>query len=680
MASKPPSCTQHRLVRWDYDIEFNVSEQLYEEFSIVCSRETLQNKDRKMLSASDGRSDQTGESISTSPLCAQANVRTNTAQRERNNISRAMRHLSTYFTNTSLLIAFTSCDPLTTHPRNRLEIPTKATCAQSLTHLTNIYNKPISDNMDRPLTATMWPTRPPNKQFNPPQPQSTVKEHTLAKRLQEQSVALLHHPYDPSGWIARSTTLAALGFPELAVGDAHKASRLCESMLGFMESRPEERWSLGSGSGFWMRDENTPDTSGKEDDLTRSKTALKALNAQAHWLQESNFCYRQHREGSYIPQDYPWLEAKHRVRGQSVLNDISMEVANNKVKAPSGFPYIQVKRCTFRPDETDDSDSASLGIFATDNLLKDTKILVDRTNYFGCNGPGLGNSRANLGGAEGCGDRLHPNIVEDGVGHDLRWVRERAGTHAADPLLLCRILLACIRADVESPLDQPAVARLTAAYHRQDASTFQLDRDFAIINDALEQFGIDIFANHRYDTWVLFTISARLHNNSWTNPIAVSLNPLFSLFNHSCDPNAEWQTQKDHRTVVMRTSRDVMEGEQLLVEYDSFVHDEAVGERRHRLARWIDGPCMCRRCVLEEQTLLRTRSDDARFLEEKAANMSSFPSVTPFLEDTDSSKTASLPRKRDSVGSNENGDGLTSPAWDTEERPTLPEDEYWTSV
>jgi hypothetical protein len=372
-----------------------------------------------------------------------------------------------------------------------------------------------------------------------------------------------------------------------------------------------------------MRDQSTPERSGEQNDMPRLRTTLKAFDAQAHWLQESNFCYRQHREGKYIPQEYPWLEAKHRVRSQSVLNDINVEIANNKVKTSAGLPCVQVKRCTFRRDETDDSDSASLGIFATGNLPKDTKILIDRTNYFGCNGPGPDNSKANLGGAQGCGDRLHPNIVEDGVGHDLRWVRERAGTHAADPLLLCRILLACVQGDAESPLDQPAVARLTAAYHRQDARTFHLDRDFAIVNEALEQFGIDIFANQEYDTWVLFTISSRLHNNSWTNPIAVSLNPLFSLFNHSCDPNAEWKTQKDHRTVVMRTSRDVMKGEQLFVEYDSFVHDEAVGERRYRLARWIDGPCMCRRCVLEEQALLHTQSHD----DEKAANVSPFSSV-----------------------------------------------------
>ncbi len=74
-----------------------------------------------------------------------------------------------------------------------------------------------------------------------------------------------------------------------------------------------------------------------------------------------------------------------------------------------------------------------------------------------------------------------------------------------------------------------------------------------------------------------------------------------SLFNHSCEPNVDWATQKDHRTVVMRVSRDVVAGEQLFVEYDGFEHDKPVHERRQRLTRWIDGLCMCTRCVREEQ-------------------------------------------------------------------------------
>lgn len=460
--------------------------------------------------------------------------------------------------------------------------------------------------MDRPLTSELRPTKPPSTLFTPQDGHHELehaKISTLTARLQQQSTSLLHHPYDPSGWIARSATLATLGFPELAVGDAHKATRLCKTKLAFLDSRQDEHWSLGSGSGFWMRDESrTAENEGQGGD-EQLRTSLETFNLQASQLQASNFRYKEHKEGKYVPQEYPWLGAKHRGRSQHVLDDITAEIAHNEAKTAAGLPSIEVKRCTFRPGEEDKSDGSALGVFAKCDLQKKTKILVDRTDFFGCNGPGPKNCRANLGGGLGCLHPIHPNIGADDGKHDLRWVRERAGSHAADPLLVCRVLMACAQANLDSPLDLPAIARLTATYHRQTVKTFRLDRDFAIINDALELFGFDIFADQNYDTWVLFTLSARLSNNGWTNPMSVSLNPLFSLFNHSCEPNVEWATQKDHRTVVMRVSKDVVAGEQLFVEYDGFEHDKPVDQRRKRLTRWIDGPCMCSRCVREEQAL-----------------------------------------------------------------------------
>ena len=104
--------------------------------------------------------------------------------------------------------------------------------------------------------------------------------------------------------------------------------------------------------------------------------------------------------------------------------------------------------------------------------------------------------------------------------------------------------------------------------------------------------------------------------------MSVSLNPLFSLFNHSCEPNVNWATQKDHRTVVMRVSKDVAAGEQLFVEYDAFEHDKSVDERRKRLTRWIDGPCMCSRCVREEQAQRVPVSGNEHMQDGQAADVS----------------------------------------------------------
>jgi hypothetical protein len=126
--------------------------------------------------------------------------------------------------------------------------------------------------------------------------------------------------------------------------------------------------------------------------------------------------------------------------------------------------------------------------------------------------------------------------------------------------------------------------------------------DIAIPNKALQEFGVDIFANHNYDTWVLLTIQARILNNSCGDPMAESLNPLFALFNHSCEPNVEWSsTAENHQTILVRARRNIEKGEQLLVEYDQFMRDQPLEVRRKRMYRWLDGPCQCLRCVTEEE-------------------------------------------------------------------------------
>jgi hypothetical protein len=466
--------------------------------------------------------------------------------------------------------------------------------------------------------SELRPTRPPSPTPLPHwRVNKTDVEHAL---LQQQTLSLLRHPYDPSSWIARAETLSILDFPELAVGDAYKAVRLCNSMLTFVSSRSEEAWSLGSSRGFWMREDHDSERTCQQDGTDELRSSLIDLLVGARGIQASNLCYNHDREGKYVPQAYPWLEEKHRVRGQDVLEEINREIGTNKGKTPEGTPCVEVKRCSFRPGEEDESEGAPLGVFSTCDLPKGYSILTDRTDFFGCSGPGLGNSKNVLGGSFGCLNPLHPDHADDESSHDLRWVRERAGQYAAEPLLLCRTLLASVETNSQSPLGLPALARLTPTYHRQYPKPFRPSTDIEIPNEALQQFGIDIFANPHYDSWVLFTLAARLRNNSWSSPVAAALNPLFSLFNHSCEPNVEWQTRKDHRTIDLSISRDVVAGEQLFVEYDGFMHDSPLEDRRARLAKWIDGPCLCTRCVREERTALvlslqRAAGDEKRKFE-----------------------------------------------------------------
>lgn len=241
----------------------------------------------------------------------------------------------------------------------------------------------------------------------------------------------------------------------------------------------------------------------------------------------------------------------------------------------------------------------------------------------------------NLHGGRGCYDPIHPNSESDDTEMDLRWVRDKAGKHASSILRNCKLLLCSVQDGVEHPLDHPLIvsvfaynpslrqndhyggisktclyymltmrqARMTPTYPTDVIEKFSLTHDIAIPNEALIQLGIDIFANHNYDTWVIFTIEARSHNNSCGDPTVNLLSPLFSLFNHSCSPNVIWSISDDHQSVTLQAQGDVRRREQLFVRYDGFTHDLPVDERRERLRKWLDGPCQCERCAAEESQL-----------------------------------------------------------------------------
>lgn len=72
-------------------------------------------------------------------------------------------------------------------------------------------------------------------------------------------------------------------------------------------------------------------------------------------------------------------------------------------------------------------------------------------------------------------------------------------------------------------------ARLIPSYRTTVYKSFCLEKDITILMEVLQNFGIDIFANHNFDTWVLFEIHARVINNSWSDPLATCVSPLFSL-------------------------------------------------------------------------------------------------------------------------------------------------------
>ena len=455
--------------------------------------------------------------------------------------------------------------------------------------------------MEKPFDISAWrPTKPPDPPDSP-QEQEQKLENTqyLIAQLVMRTRAILDKPYDADNWLRRADTLARLQYPELAVGDAHKAELLCRKALADLDRRPDHR--LGYRMGFWLLDE-AHGACWDDEENEALQIHLTKLQSQARQIQTENmYFWPEHDEVRIVPQQYPWLQAKHQTRSDKLMAKLNQEFTENPIKTHSSKPF-----CELRGDAFDAGKASSdvLGVFATCDITDDTLILTDISRTLGCIGTGRDGRLCGVNGSNGCQVWTHPNLESDPVEFDLRWIRDRVGKNAPNSILQCRLLLCCIEDGVSHPLEHSLVARLTPVYHRQKPRVFSLEADYAVINEALQQFGIDIYANRNFDTWVLFTLQARIENNSWSSPTATCLNPLFSLFNHSCEPNVKWNTQSDHRTIKMKASRYIKKGEQLFVEYDGFVSLQPLEDRRKRLRRWIDGPCQCTRCVREEKDQL----------------------------------------------------------------------------
>lgn len=286
------------------------------------------------------------------------------------------------------------------------------------------------------------PTRPPAPPDSPRR-LSPDQVTLLVQQLAAQTRAIQAHPYKPDTWFERAGTLEALGYPELAVGDAWKAEQLGQSMLALSRYRRGGQWRLGHAKGFWMQDETFGDEA-LEKETDRLMDQLRTLIAKPRMLMHAILSRDlECREGRFVPQEYPWLSEAHHARSDTLIADINQELSRNAIRSPAGKAYCKIKRCSFGPIAVVEAKAATaIGMFATCNVRKGTKILIDRTDLFGCIGPS--SSQTKLTGAL-CGHPLHPNTVDDEGTMDLRWVRERLGATASESLLVCRVLLACVR-------------------------------------------------------------------------------------------------------------------------------------------------------------------------------------------------------------------------------------------
>jgi hypothetical protein len=136
----------------------------------------------------------------------------------------------------------------------------------------------------------------------------------------------------------------------------------------------------------------------------------------------------------------------------------------------------------------------------------------------------------------------------------------------------------------------------------------------------LEKMDVNIYTEHRYDTWVLNTIYAKLRGTASARqgldlrPEIGAVHPMWCLANHSCDPNVAWEWQGTmklwtRKELVNWSGRDptkkpgIKKGEEIFSHYCDV--RLPVKERREWAAGALGGECTCQRCVWEEIDELR---------------------------------------------------------------------------
>ena len=200
---------------------------------------------------------------------------------------------------------------------------------------------------------------------------------------------------------------------------------------------------------------------------------------------------------------------------------------------------------------------------------------------------------------------------------DLSWLHEAyKGTDHVyrdnAPIMMVKIIATAIHLNCK-PLKVPCVRTLKANYDNICLSKFTLFDNIVAPIRILETLGVDIYANLRFDSWALQTLLTRVQCNSVgretvDNRKYSTIDPLSSMFNHSCLPSAAPQFIGGSTETVVKATRNINEGEEICISYvDPSLPEEV---RRGKILRQIGKACDCLRCrnerrAQEIQRLLR---------------------------------------------------------------------------
>ncbi|KAK4508333.1 hypothetical protein PRZ48_002071 [Zasmidium cellare] len=232
--------------------------------------------------------------------------------------------------------------------------------------------------MDTPFTAAQWQPSKLLEEWDTSPSDSTVEAYIQCLNAQTTNIAA--HPYDPNCWLDRAMTLVKLRYPELAVGDAHKAVMLCENLLTATEERP---WfKFGYRTGFLMAETDDENEGEDTHERSRQRDLYTSLQERARTLIHENLDYSPtYKRGRVILQQYPWLHERHMMRSDDLIDGINRDLAE-AARTVNTNPCCVVKRYAFGHGVGARDGEDLLGIFATRDISKGENILFDKSKVW----------------------------------------------------------------------------------------------------------------------------------------------------------------------------------------------------------------------------------------------------------------------------------------------------------
>lgn len=326
--------------------------------------------------------------------------------------------------------------------------------------------------------------------------------------------------------------------------------------------------------------------------------------------------------GGVYPTPYPWMTEALLVRDDVLIQSIKEEFTSASTNCTVFKSSIRNVQMVGESEEATEFDVlgviASQGIKAGEIAVTDVTEASVISNTDRCDAccavlasEKITNTCCSLlYCSTACSQTALRNYHVPTCGKEFTFLYEAAksATHSTDfsldALLFLRTIALSLEQNAIHPLHTSVIRRLTPAYSIPAPQLIIFNFADHIITPivTLRRLGVDIFANAHYDTWVLHTMRCRIQNNkhgaTLDGYVGSAISPLYSMFNHSCDPNVDWRHDEHNSTVTLFATRDITVGEEMCISYIKGA-DMGRRERQRSLMTWLGMDCACQRCVDE---------------------------------------------------------------------------------